>query len=80
MVNTNVRGGGKIRRLVAKSKTSKIERYACPVCMKNSVRNVSFAVWRCNSCESTFAGGAYALNTAPGSDLKRRATQLQSGK
>jgi len=53
------RYGVKIRKQVSKIESSKREKHQCPTCMKRSVKRLSSGIWKCNSCGTTFAGGAY---------------------
>ena len=58
--------GASIRKQADKAINSKRARYECPRCHKLQVRNVSFSMWRCKVCTTTFAGGAYTPKTAAG--------------
>jgi len=53
------RYGVKIRKQVSKIESNKRKRHQCPSCMKRSVKRVSSGIWKCNSCGTEFAGGAY---------------------
>jgi large subunit ribosomal protein L37Ae len=53
------RYGVKIRKQVSKIESSKRKKHQCPTCMKKSVKRISSGIWKCNSCGTTFAGGAY---------------------
>lgn len=52
------RYGRKIRKLYEKAEGNKKKSYECPKCGKRSVRRVSYALWRCNSCGAQIAGAA----------------------
>jgi large subunit ribosomal protein L37Ae len=53
------RYGVKIRKQVHKIESTKRKKHQCPTCMKRSVKRLSSGIWKCNSCGTTFAGGAY---------------------
>lgn len=58
--------GAKIRKLVEAALLSKSALYHCPKCSKIKVKRIMNAVWRCNACESVYAGGAYSLTSEAG--------------
>ncbi|MFA5382688.1 MAG: 50S ribosomal protein L37ae [Candidatus Micrarchaeia archaeon] len=72
MVSKQVRGGTKIRKRAKTMDKLKNDSYECPTCRKVSLKRVSNAVWKCNSCGSEFAGGAYTPTTTPGREIKRK--------
>lgn len=72
MVSRQVRGGTKIRKRVKSIDKMKNNSYECPDCKKISLKRVSNAVWKCNSCGAERAGGAYTPFTSPGKDIKRK--------
>ena len=63
--------GRKVRLAYNKVKKLQTSKYECPKCGKQKVKRVSFALWKCSSCESVFAGGAYKLSTPEGENIKR---------
>ncbi len=71
MVNFGSRYGKKLRdkyrEIVEKTK----KRYKCPNCQKLSVKRISTGIWKCKSCNYTFAGGAYTPVTQIGSVVNR---------
>lgn len=60
------RYGASIRKLVDNAVKSKRARYECPKCRKLKLKRKGNALWRCRSCESIFAGGAYSFRTEAG--------------
>ncbi len=58
--------GAKNRKLVDAAIQSQKKKYECKRCGKKKVRRIGFSVWKCRSCSSVFAGGAYALSTEAG--------------
>ncbi len=58
--------GASIRKLYDAAISAKKDKYECPRCGKRKVVRKSYAIWRCKSCESVFAGGAYSLTTETG--------------
>jgi len=80
MVKMGVRGGAELRKRAADVDKQKRSRYACPKCGKMSVKRKSNAVWQCNSCSATFAGGAYSLNTPIGETANRAIADIAMGK
>ena len=65
------RYGRKIRKLYEKAEKSKKKSYECPKCGKRSVKRISYALWKCNSCGARIAGAAYSLSSEAG-DTSRR--------
>ncbi|MBI4399614.1 50S ribosomal protein L37ae [Candidatus Micrarchaeota archaeon] len=80
MAKSSVRYGAELRRRAEAVQKSKRAKYACFKCGKKNVKRISYAQWRCRSCNAKFAGGAYSLSTTVGEtgrriiqDLKRNA-------
>lgn len=69
------RYGVRIRKLEKKVLERQRSAYECPVCGKQKVKRVGFALWKCKSCGSTFAGGAYELSTDVGRAAKKFISQ-----
>ena len=78
MVKLGVRGGAELRKRVASAKKLKTTRFACPTCGKEAVRRAGHSRWSCKSCNSEFAGGAYALSTAAGDSARRVLVNVKS--
>jgi large subunit ribosomal protein L37Ae len=53
------RYGKKIRKNFLGVQALKSSGWACPSCMKKTVRREAAGVWRCRSCGHKFAGKAY---------------------
>ncbi len=54
------RYGKKLRDNYNKIHKSSKKKYNCPVCAREkSVTRVSFGVWRCKTCKTKFASGAF---------------------
>ncbi len=71
------RYGRKIRLLFNKAKKQQTQKYECPRCGKKKVKRESFAIWKCNSCNSVFAGGAYRFSTPEGQTVFRLLSSLK---
>ena len=69
--------GARIRKLVIAALKAKKSLYECPTCGKTKVTRKSFAMWRCKSCESKFAGGAYVFMTEAGAISARLMGEYQ---
>ncbi|MCX8206156.1 MAG: 50S ribosomal protein L37ae [Candidatus Micrarchaeota archaeon] len=76
MARFHVRGGAKWRKAHTKIYAAKRAKYACPTCLKHSVRRVRAGMWECRSCKSQFAGGAYELSTPVGRLTQRLISDL----
>lgn len=79
MVKFHVRGGPKLRKAYAKIQKAKKAKYVCPACSKQSVKRESVGLWKCRSCCSEFAGGAYELSTPTGRLSQRLISDLRKG-
>ncbi len=60
------RYGVRVRKRLKQIDSDKSRRYACPNCNHESVKRVGTGMWRCNRCETLFAGGAYRPFVSPG--------------
>ena len=58
--------GATIRKLASKAIESSRTWYECPKCHKRKVVRKGNSLWRCRSCKTMFAGGAYSLTTEVG--------------
>ena len=58
--------GASIRKQVEAALYRKKALYPCPRCGKKKVKRNMMAVWKCRSCEGTFAGAAYSLTSEAG--------------
>ena len=65
------RYGASNRKLHDKAIKAKRTRYECPKCHKFKVVRKSNALWKCKSCEVSFAGGAYSFESEAGQIAKR---------
>jgi len=65
------RYGRTIRKREEKALSMQRASYACPICGKKSVKRISNALWKCKSCNSEFAGGAYVPQTAIGETARK---------
>ena len=73
------RYGRRIRKLVGAATKKKNAFYECPKCRKKSVKRISYALWKCNSCNAKIAGGAYSLSTPGGETSRRMLAKEESG-
>ncbi|MEK6953793.1 MAG: 50S ribosomal protein L37ae [Candidatus Micrarchaeota archaeon] len=71
------RYGVKIRKRENEVLVQQHRLYDCPTCGKKNVRRKGYALWRCNSCESEFAGGAYSLETSIGISARKTLSSLK---
>ena len=65
------RYGRRIRKLVNAADKQRKSSYECPKCNKVKVKRKSYAIWKCKSCGTQFAGGAYSFTTSYGVTTKR---------
>ncbi len=59
------RYGVRVRKRLSQIDSEKSKRYSCPNCNQVSVKRVGTGIWRCNRCDTTFAGGAYRPVVSP---------------
>ncbi|MEM3400137.1 MAG: 50S ribosomal protein L37ae [Candidatus Micrarchaeia archaeon] len=71
MTRYSVRGGAELRKRVRAINAIKSAKHQCPVCGKKKVKRIGNAIWRCKSCETVFAGGAYSPTTLAGDSALR---------
>jgi len=76
MANASIRYGRRIRKAVAAIKKNKISHYKCEVCGKTSVERIGTSIWKCRHCKTTYAGGAYNMNTPVGESAKQQIGEL----
>ena len=36
-------------------------KYKCPLCLRKKVRRISAGIWKCQNCDTKFAGRAYSF-------------------
>lgn len=72
--------GKSIREREGKSLKTKRARHECPSCGKTSVKNISYALWKCRSCGTEFAGGAYEPETMVGKTVKKTIQSIANTK
>lgn len=53
------RYGKKVGANFVKIEKLKTARWACPKCMKSSIKRESSGIWQCSACGHKFAGKAY---------------------
>lgn len=73
------RYGASNRKLHDKAIKAKRTRYECPKCRKFKLARRSNALWKCNSCDATFAGGAYSFESEAGQIAKRLIAEYSKG-
>ena len=71
--------GRRIRKLVDAATKKKNDAYECPKCRKKSVKRISYALWKCNSCNTKIAGGAYSLSTSVAETARRMLAKEETG-
>lgn len=79
MVKKGVRSGAQMRKRAAAISKMKKSRFACPQCGKKSVKRISYSLWKCRSCKSVFAGGAYSPTTPAGESAKYFVEEQKEG-
>lgn len=62
----SARYGASMRKMAGKAVSSKKKRYECPKCRKLKLTRKANAIWKCRSCNATFAGGAYSFRSEAG--------------
>jgi large subunit ribosomal protein L37Ae len=75
MLNTP-KYGRKIRKLYKEAQKTTKQLYTCPKCEKNKLKRVSYAIFRCKSCNAVVAGGAYKPTTEAGETAKRIISEI----
>ena len=73
------RYGRRTRKLAGAATKKKESFYECPKCAKKSVKRISYALWKCNSCGAKIAGGAYSLSTSTGKTARRMLAKEEAG-
>lgn len=71
MANASIRYGASIRKRYNKIKKEKSSLYKCEMCGKTTVKRIGTGIWRCRHCNTTYAGGAYAMTTPAGVNARR---------
>jgi large subunit ribosomal protein L37Ae len=65
------RYGRKSRKLVADMEEKTKALYDCPQCGRKKVKRESTAIWSCQKCGYTFAGGSFVPETYLGRSVLR---------
>merc|ERR1712070_1071971 len=71
------RYGATLRKVVKKYEISQHAKYMCTFCGKENVKRTNVAIWKCNSCAKTVAGGAWQLNTTAATAAKSTIRRLR---
>lgn len=56
------RYGSRLKEKFLEVESRQKKKYKCPLCLKPSVKRVSYGIWQCNKCDTKFAGKAYSLS------------------
>jgi large subunit ribosomal protein L37Ae len=56
------RYGSRLKEKFLEVESRQKKKYKCPLCLKPSVKRVSYGIWHCNKCDTKFAGKAYSLS------------------
>lgn len=79
MSRFGARYGRRLRLKVQEIEKKMRTKHKCPQCGRDSVKRVSTSIWRCTKCGTTFTGGAYLPETAPGRVAKRTVKRVSEG-
>nr|MBI4157049.1 50S ribosomal protein L37ae [Candidatus Woesearchaeota archaeon] len=55
------RYGRSVRTLIADIEKKQKVKHKCPYCSKTAVKRLAFGIFKCNKCNSKFAGKAYFI-------------------
>ena len=56
-----VRYGRTVKHKFAKIEKEQKAKKECPYCSKQKIRRISYGIWTCEKCNSTFTGRAYTI-------------------
>jgi len=56
------RYGSRLKEKFLEVESRQKKKYKCPLCLKPSVKRLSYGIWHCNKCDTKFAGRAYSLS------------------
>jgi large subunit ribosomal protein L37Ae len=56
------RYGSRLKEKFLEVESRQKKKYKCPLCLKPSVKRLSYGIWHCNKCDTKFAGKAYSLS------------------
>lgn len=59
-----VRYGRTVKHKLAKIEKEQKKNHLCPYCSREKVSRVSYGIWNCKKCDSTFTGRAYNLGSS----------------
>lgn len=65
------RYGRVARKRVAEIEGEMRDDHTCPECGEDRITRTDTAIWRCESCDYTFAGGTYRPETPAGQTVDR---------
>ena len=69
-----VRARTRVREIEVRQKA----KHVCPNCGQKKVKRDGTAIWKCQKCGTTFAGGAYLPKTAHALDIERSVEETSS--
>ncbi|MBI5225353.1 50S ribosomal protein L37ae [Candidatus Micrarchaeota archaeon] len=72
--------GVKIRKRENDVLKQQRQSYVCPTCQKKNVARTGYAHWKCGSCGTELAGGAYALSSSVGISARKTLQSLKPKK
>ena len=70
------RYGSRLRKRVRDIEAKLRAPYKCPRCENKTIKRLSVGIWYCKKCGAKFTGGAFTMNTQPGTESVRVATRL----
>lgn len=78
MANPSIRYGSSLRKRYNEIKKEKRMLYRCEICGRDAVKRINTSIWRCKHCNTTYAGGAYAMRTPAGEAAKKLIEDMQN--
>ena len=71
-----VRYGRTVKHKLAKIEMEQKKNHTCPYCSRDRVSRVSYGIWNCKKCNSTFTARAYTIGTS--ATLTKQTVQMSA--